>query len=164
MKSFSRSASLKYLVFIVALVLTGCNVESPEADQLPGEQPAETASTESMDRLNLDPAVVGRAAYEQYCMGCHGPDANGGGELEPLLTVTPPDLTMLNAKYNGAFPEETIRKMVDGREIVPAHGTREMPIWGNIWVTVDGDTLDEAIVNRRVSNLITYLKSIQVEV
>ena len=164
MKSNFRSASLIYLLLIFAVAITGCEAETPEAAQAPAEQTAETANSESMDRMNLDPVVVGRAAYEQYCMGCHGPNANGGGELEPLLTVTPPDLTMLNAKYNGAFPEDAIRKMVDGREVVPAHGTREMPIWGNIWVTVDGDTLDEAIVNRRVSNLITYLKSIQVEV
>lgn len=136
-------------------------VTAPEDDAALTEQQELRAQLASMDRLNIEPEVAGRVAYEAYCKSCHGDEAKGDGELASELGMTPPDLTRLVVNNNDNFPEEAIRKMVDGREVVPAHGTRQMPIWGNIWVSADGDSLQEAVVVRRIDNLIAYLKTIQ---
>lgn len=73
---------------------------------------------------------AGRPTYEQYCAVCHGPAGKGDGGAATLLTVKPADLTQLSKKNNGVFPFWQVYRVIDGREEVKGHGTREMPIWG----------------------------------
>ena len=40
-----------------------------------------------------------------------------------------------------------------------AHGSKEMPTWGSVFRTVDGD---DNIATARIQNVLTYLESIQV--
>jgi len=77
------------------------------------------------------------------------------------LTASLPDLTTLAAQHDGTFPEEYVRQMIDGREMLSAHGTRQMPIWGNIWASSDGVPSEEADAEERLDNLIEYLKTLQ---
>lgn len=148
---------------MVAVLSSGCG--SDEAPQsAASDEAAETvAEAETSAMSHAEQLVLGRDAYEQYCHSCHGDEARGDGPTAALLDTQPPDLTQLDVRFNGVFPEETIRKMVDGREVIPAHGSREMPIWGNVWTDIDGDPEQEAEVNRRIDALIVYLKSIQEE-
>jgi hypothetical protein len=40
------------------------------------------------------------------------------------------DLTTLAKRNNGVFPFARVYETIDGTKTVKAHGTREMPIWG----------------------------------
>jgi hypothetical protein len=41
-----------------------------------------------------------------------------------------PDLTLLARRHGGTFPEDEVRKIIDGRTTLPPHGSREMSVWG----------------------------------
>jgi hypothetical protein len=47
-----------------------------------------------------------------------------------LLNKAPADLTRLSQNNGGVFPFAKVYQTIDGREEVAAHGTREMPVWG----------------------------------
>lgn len=72
----------------------------------------------------------GKAQYESNCAVCHGPAGKGDGPFKPFLTVSPTDLTTLAARNGGVFPMDRVYQVIDGREVVRGHGTRDMPIWG----------------------------------
>ena len=65
------------------------------------------------------------------CATCHGRDGKGNGPVSAALRVPPPDLTVLAKKNNGVFPFSSVYEIIDGRKAVIAHGTRDMPIWGD---------------------------------
>ena len=81
---------------------------------------------------NID---LGKLEYEKGCIGCHGVDAKGSGVHTPRLKNDPPDLTVLAKANGGLFPMVKIYEVIDGREQVQQHGTREMPIWGKEYST-----------------------------
>ena len=76
---------------------------------------------------NID---VGKAEYQSACASCHGIDAKGNGPVTRELKTRPTDLTVLAKKNNGVFPVNSVYQIIDGRESIASHGTREMPIWG----------------------------------
>ena len=73
----------------------------------------------------------GKAEYQSSCGTCHGRDGKGNGPLSAELKVPPPDLTVLAKKNSGVFPLNSVYEIIDGRKSVIAHGTRDMPIWGD---------------------------------
>jgi len=75
-------------------------------------------------------AKAGRPVYEQYCAVCHGREGKGDGGAASVFTVEPADLTQLSKKNNGTFPFWQTYRVIDGREEIKGHGTRDMPIWG----------------------------------
>lgn len=146
-------------VFCTALLVMGSVVMMAGCA---GEQAGEQAlHTEALAEAPSDPIASGKASYEQYCMGCHGADGKGTGEIGGDLAGTPADLTMLQAQNNGAFPVDAVYQTIDGRQEVEAHGTREMPVWGNIWEEQDGEHVDDEVVERRINELVEYIRSIQ---
>jgi hypothetical protein len=46
-----------------------------------------------------------------------------------------------------------------GEEQLPAHGSKEMPIWGNLFWSMSGG--HQAEVQQRVANLNKYIESLQ---
>lgn len=119
---------------------------------------------------------VGWAEFKASCASCHGQDGKGNGPISGQLKVPPADLTILAKKNNGVFPVGAVYEAIDGSKLVAAHGTREMPIWGerfnpimNLPHTVDPpyDALDpardlrEGIVRARILAVIDYLNRIQ---
>ncbi len=73
---------------------------------------------------------TGPALFRRFCAACHGMDGTGDGPVAPSLGVLIPDLTGLSARFGGKFPEDRVREIIDGRAVLPAHGTRPMPVWG----------------------------------
>ena len=114
-------------------------------------------------------AAKGRVTFKTYCASCHGPKATGDGELSQYLTVEPADLTQIEKKHGGEFPEELIQKIVDGRQDVRGHGGDEMPVWGDVFqsplaASSAGAGLDgEERAQMKIRELVFYLQSIQVE-
>lgn len=107
--------------------------------------------------------ISGEATYMKSCASCHGADARGNGPSAALLSVPATDLTQLRQRYDGRFPVDELYSMIEGNDRVGAHGTREMPVWGNIWSESDGEPVRREAVERRISELIEYLRSIQTE-
>jgi len=97
-----------------------------------------------------------KTEYETSCAACHGIDAKGNGPLSKELRTPPTDLTVLARNNNGVFPEAMVNEMIDGRRIVPSHGTRDMPAWGYRFGPTHAFRYKE-----RILSVIGYLKSIQ---
>jgi mono/diheme cytochrome c family protein len=80
-------------------------------------------------------AELGRHEFDMNCAICHGIDARGGGPMRPFLARVPADLTSLARRNGGVFPKDAVAELIDGRATAEPgpHGTREMPIWGNVY-------------------------------
>ena len=75
---------------------------------------------------------VGKSEFQSSCASCHGTDAKGKGPVSDQLKISPSDLTMLAKTNNGVFPTNAVYETIYGSKTIPAHGTREMPIWGEL--------------------------------
>lgn len=109
--------------------------------------------------------LSGLEMYQQLCASCHGVDARGHGPVAPLIKIGVPDLTRIAFRDGGEFPTEDVRRTIDGRFDRPAHGPRDMPVWG--WRFYDSsrgdDASERARVDALISRLVDYLQSIQQE-
>ena len=103
-------------------------------------------------------AAVGRQSFTTYCASCHGKQAKGDGPLAEHLRMAPADLTRISERNGGEFPFEMVRKIIDGREDVPGHGSKDMPVWGDAFKTTD----TEEQAQERINQLTHFLWSIQV--
>jgi mono/diheme cytochrome c family protein len=99
----------------------------------------------------------GKELFGQYCVRCHGFAGKGDGPDAPTLKTKPADLTLISKTHNGEFPRFVIMKFITGDTAVAAHGTREMPIWGEIFRKQEGTTGEWA----KVLALTDYIESIQ---
>ena len=50
-----------------------------------------------------------------------------------LVTKKVPDLTLMQKNNGGVFPFAETYNVISGDADVPGHGTREMPIWGDVY-------------------------------
>lgn len=107
--------------------------------------------------------MAGEIEYQQYCAVCHGVDGKGYGVLRKFLTVEPSDLTQTAKKNGGRFPFWQVYRIVDGREEVRGHGTREMPVWGARFRSQAGgnDAGARSQVAGRILALVFYLQQLQ---
>ena len=97
--------------------------------------------------------------YKTYCAVCHGTDGTGNGPAAEALKIPPTDLTALAVKNGGKYPALKVAAIIRGEQVLAAHGTKEMPIWGNLFWSMSGG--HEAEVQQRVANLNKYLESLQ---
>jgi mono/diheme cytochrome c family protein len=106
---------------------------------------------------------VGRGEFVSYCASCHGIDARGAGPAAPALRIAPADLTRIATRRGGDFPADQIAAWIDGRLAPPAHGTREMPVWGvQLAEGLPPGEFAQDLVRGRILNLVEYLRSIQI--
>jgi mono/diheme cytochrome c family protein len=73
---------------------------------------------------------VGKREYDANCAVCHGPKGKGDGPDAGVRGVPAADLTALAQRNGGWFPFARVYEFIDGRRLVKAHGSREMPVWG----------------------------------
>ena len=100
--------------------------------------------------------------FVRYCSACHGAHGRGDGPAAPALQPPPADLTRITQSHDGLFPVAKISAAIDGRTIIPAHGSREMPIWGVRFAEMGGGgPAGEAVVHDVLRMLIDYLQAIQ---
>jgi mono/diheme cytochrome c family protein len=97
------------------------------------------------------------AMFREYCAPCHGATAIGNGPAAPALKAVPADLTRISARNGGKFPGTKVRRYIEGLDEIPAHGTRDMPVWGRVLRSGP----DDAAVRLRVEALTKYLESLQ---
>ena len=104
----------------------------------------------------------GEETFHRFCASCHGETGVGDGPVAAGLPIAVPDLTLLRQRQGDDFPAATLRKIIDGRELVIYHGTRYMPVWGyEFWVEEGADEAAQRSVERIIENLLTYIESIQ---
>ena len=93
-----------------------------------------------------------RALFLKYCAACHGADGKGGGVVGPALANRPPDLTRLARDAGGEFPLARVLRAIDGRDVIRAHGSADMPVWGEVFAADPfNDPLDVRIKVRRLA-------------
>ncbi len=107
-------------------------------------------------------AITGKHIFVQYCSSCHGLDGRGNGPTAEVISVPPADLTKIAKRRGGSFPAAEIASYIDGRTVIPGHGTREMPVWGRRFSdNIRDESLREEIVRGNLTVLVEHLKSIQ---
>jgi len=103
--------------------------------------------------------VSGKDMYTAYCAVCHGTDGKGGGPAASALKVPPTDLTLLSKNNGGKYPALKVAASIRGESATPAHGSKDMPVWGSLfWSMSSGH---EGEVQQRVTNLTGYIESLQ---
>lgn len=105
------------------------------------------------------PANSGKAMFTEYCAVCHGAGAKGDGPALEALKKRPADLTQLARKNNGIFPEIHVMNFISGEEAIAAHGSRDMPMWGPLFHTLEPN--NDAVTKVRVRVLTEYIKTLQ---
>lgn len=107
--------------------------------------------------------------FRSYCGVCHGSDGRGGGPAAKDLKQPLPDLTKIAERAGGSFPTEVVFQKIEGLNMPAAHGTSDMPVWGQRFVEQElGDRVllkdarnaAKATV-KRINRLIKYLETLQ---
>jgi mono/diheme cytochrome c family protein len=140
-----RALVLAFMVAMLGLVLFAQQKEfTKEVKHVPVKQTS---------------AASGKEMYNMYCAVCHGTTGKGGGPAADALKTGPTDLTALTKNEGGKFPSAHVASAIRGDITVPAHGSKDMPIWGNLfWHMSQGH---EGEVQLRVANLTNYIESLQ---
>ena len=122
---------------------------------------AQEQPTKTIKHVPIKPtsAASGQEMYKTYCAVCHGTDGKGGGPAAEALKTPPTDLTMLSKNNGGKYPALKVASILRGEATLPAHGSKEMPVWGKLFWSMSGG--HEAEVQQRVSNLNSYIESLQ---
>ena len=125
---------------------------------------AVAASNDEQKAIRSGPArpaspSSGREIYRAYCAACHGLDGKGDGPASSALKSAPPDLTQLAKRNSGKFPELQVFGAIDGDLRVPAHGSKDMPVWGVVFRRMGDNSVSGATL--RIRNLTRYIESLQ---
>lgn len=110
---------------------------------------------------------IGESEYLQHCAACHGLSGLGDGPIGQFLKTPAPNLAMISERNGGVFPIQKIYSIIDGSNVVAAHGTRDMPLWGDRYRTeTKPQTPDQAVVAQdqaqlRILSLVYYLGTMQ---
>jgi len=77
--------------------------------------------------VNAAEPASGEVLYRRYCAACHGTAGRGDGPVSRVLQPAPTDLTRLDTDVS------QLMRQIDGRSTIRAHGTSEMPVWGEVF-------------------------------
>jgi mono/diheme cytochrome c family protein len=119
--------------------------------------------TKTSPKANI---TAGKELFRDHCSVCHGVDGKGPGpgstydpeSPEPAKQVKPADLTVLSERNSGKFPADRVRDAIYFKGSIPAHGTPEMPAWGNVFYLLKPYPKR---MEERVRDLTAYIESIQ---
>jgi mono/diheme cytochrome c family protein len=107
----------------------------------------------------LTSPASGKEMYVSYCASCHGVAGKGDGPAAVALKVAPTDLTTLSRRNQGKFPGAHVAQAIKGDAAMPAHGSKDMPVWGPVFSSMSKG--DQALVQLRISNLTKYIEAMQ---
>jgi mono/diheme cytochrome c family protein len=136
-------------LFLLTIALLASAV-SPVAAQAPENAPPE------------GDAGYGARLYRVYCQSCHGALGGGDGPVATELELSIADLRTVTARTDDRrFPAAQVAAIIDGREPVRGHGTRDMPVW-SLTFHEPGRTPERPNeIDDRIDALVAYLHSIQ---
>jgi mono/diheme cytochrome c family protein len=157
-----QAIMISRIVSLAALVVLAFSVcMSAQTAPATGATPqATTPKIKHVPASYTDP-TSGKDMYNAYCASCHGLDGKGDGPAAPALKMDVPNLTAMAAKNGGTFPAAHVAAMIQGDSMVPAHGSKDMPVWGPIFMSIGGHSA--AQVQLRIRNLTNYVESMQIK-
>ncbi len=126
-------------------------------------------SQDNQTQIKKVPAPVvspasGEKMYRAYCGACHGNDGKGDGPAAAALKEPVPDLTTLAQRHNGKYPASYVDTVLHfGVEGNPAHGSKDMPIWGPVFRSMASPASSNASETMRIAGLNQYLETLQVK-
>lgn len=121
------------------------------------QEPKEPTKTIKRVPVTDAGSIDGQQLFAHYCAVCHGKDAKGTGPAADALKKAPADLTQITRKNGGKFPELHVMRVIKGDDVVGAHGSRDMPIWGELFKSLRSKEDTEL----RVNALMKYIEQIQ---
>lgn len=110
---------------------------------------------------------IGKREFQANCAVCHGAQGKGDGPYAGMGTQRVPDLTVLAKANGGVFPLARVYEVIEGERDIKAHGTRDMPIWGQEYKKkaaeyyMDAPYDPEAYVRARILALSEYIYRLQ---
>jgi len=121
---------------------------------------AQDAPAKTVKKVNAQPTATlnGVDLFKEYCAVCHGAGGKGDGPGADALTKRPADLTQLTRKNGGNFPELHVMNYIKGDDVVAAHGSRDMPVWGSIFSQMSSN---RDLVQVRTMSLMKYIEEMQ---
>jgi mono/diheme cytochrome c family protein len=140
---------VKYLIMALALAAGPSATNAQEKDQL--------KKTIQQVPITASATMDGHEMFTHYCAVCHGVDAKGTGPAAEALKKTPADLTQIARKNGGKFPGVHVMRVIKGDDVVSAHGSRDMPVWGELFRSLHS----RADADLRVNALVQYVEQIQ---
>ncbi len=119
------------------------------------------ASAQTVKKIPVTPtsASSGAEMFKAYCASCHGADGKGTGPAAAALKKAPANLTELAKLNGGEFPDKKVYGAVKGDTNTPAHGSKDMPVWGSVFQSMSHG--DQGQVQLRISNLTKYIENMQ---
>jgi mono/diheme cytochrome c family protein len=138
----------RVLVLLAILTLSGVVAVSAQKPKIEKESIRPTS------------AANGKEMFTSYCAACHGVSGKGDGPAASALKKTPADLTKISARHGGKFPSVEVSRYIEGADEIAAHGSRDMPVWGELFRSLNGG-IDNSTAMLRVNALTTYLQGIQ---
>ena len=108
-----------------------------------------------------DDARDGKKYFVRYCASCHGTDGAGDGPVAKSLAKAPANLRLLGDKYGVPLPAGRIAQFIDGRDAVRAHGTADMPVWGEKLYAMGEGERGELGLGEVIGKIVAYLNTIQ---
>lgn len=116
------------------------------------------AGTKGVPAATAARPMTGEELFTTFCAPCHGGSGGGDGPMAAQLRESPSDLRRLQQRNGGRFPAAQLERIIDGQR-VEAHGTRAMPVWGDVFFREQGAS--RADVRARIAALIAYLRTLQ---
>ena len=143
---------MKFISLAIVLVaISSFAVAQQASDQ--------TSPTVKHVPIRNSPSNSGKDMFNNYCAVCHGTDGKGNGPAATAMKTPPTDLTLLAKKENGKYPSAHVAAVIRGQATTPAHGSQDMPVWGPLFSSISQG--HESQVQQRISNLDTYIGSLQ---
>ena len=108
----------------------------------------------------------GEGLFNELCAACHGVSGKGDGPAASAMAKPVTNLTVLSSSNDGAFPFKQVEKSITGKSQVVAHGTIDMPVWGQRFEELRPDWKQfrrKALARQRIYNLTLHIESLQVE-
>jgi mono/diheme cytochrome c family protein len=103
----------------------------------------------------------GKRYFLSYCASCHGVNGDGHGPVAPALSTSPANLRLLGEKYGTPLPAARLANLIDGRSAIRAHGSREMPVWGEKLYQLGQGERGDTGVSEVIGKIVAYLNTIQ---
>jgi mono/diheme cytochrome c family protein len=141
------------MLMFTALIVCACTVAAQDQTQGQPEKVIKHVPVKSTS------PVSGKDMYKAYCAVCHGTDGKGGGPAASALKIPPADLTLLSKNNGGKYPSLKVSATIRGESALPAHGSKDMPVWGALFWSMSGG--HEGEVQQRTANLSRYIESLQ---
>ncbi len=115
----------------------------------------------SASAAGKDEVRDGEKYFLRYCASCHGTNGTGDGPVAKSLTKPPANLRLLSEKFGSPLPVARLANLIDGRDAVRAHGSAEMPVWGErLYATGEGER-GELGIGEVIGKIVAYLDTIQ---